>query len=314
MDRQSVCRCCILRASLTASPAATSRWRKPISATSPKKKIARADWASSTPLLHPGFLFRSSVWGRHGGGIRSTRRLLRRRRRFGLHYPAFHFLLARIAHTRSPQKDDDLRACTPRPKAGGLVCCVCPASRCCLTIGFVVNFAFFNFQTTYALWMEKVLFPGANAQFVQASIGTVLTIVGIAGIITQFLVSGSVGAALWREGDGGGRSGLARGGVGRNGICQFIFTRAHRHAVDLVWRRHLTTGDDGIAHLRFTAGTARANDWTLRIDSRTGAHLGSLSPPVCSLNRSAPTRRCSPHLILTCVAALLCIPLWRIEF
>jgi len=53
-------------------------------------------------------------------------------------------------------------------------------------IAFGMQFAFFSFQPTYVLWAEQVLFPGRDTQFVQGAVGSILTWVGVFGVMTQF--------------------------------------------------------------------------------------------------------------------------------
>jgi DHA1 family tetracycline resistance protein-like MFS transporter len=76
------------------------------------------------------------------------------------------------------------------PPLGNLALLRLPSVALLCLIAFGNQFAFYNFQPTYVLWAERVLFPGRDPQLVQTAIGWILTFVGICGIITQFWLVG----------------------------------------------------------------------------------------------------------------------------
>jgi predicted MFS family arabinose efflux permease len=59
-----------------------------------------------------------------------------------------------------------------------------------MLIAFGLQFAFFNFQTMYVLWAERVPLVSFDAQQRQQIIGGTYTFVGIVGIFTQIFVVG----------------------------------------------------------------------------------------------------------------------------
>jgi MFS transporter, DHA1 family, tetracycline resistance protein len=52
-------------------------------------------------------------------------------------------------------------------------------------IGCLSQLAFFSFQATWVLWIERVIFPARDPNYVQRAVGLLLTLVGVCGIITQ---------------------------------------------------------------------------------------------------------------------------------
>jgi DHA1 family tetracycline resistance protein-like MFS transporter len=79
-------------------------------------------------------------------------------------------------------------------------------------IGFLAQLSFFSFQSTFVLWVEAVLYPTRDPQFVQAAVGGFLTFVGIVGIIPQFWL---VGPMVHRFGE----RALVAGGVLSRGVA-----------------------------------------------------------------------------------------------
>jgi len=225
---------------------------------------------------------------------------------------SFFFLPESLTPDRR-KKDDDLRASHIAPKNGRLGLLRLPSIALLLSIGFIVNFAFFNFQTTYALWMEKVLFPGANTQYVQASIGTVLTIVGIAGIITQFWL---VGPLVRRFGE----RAMVAGGLVSRSIAWGVMGNVNLFLPALIVTPLISFGG-GISQpammalLTYASPPGQRGQTIGLAESIQG--LGRILGPLAAgllfeqLSPNAPMLTAS---LLTCLAALLCIPLWRMEF
>jgi DHA1 family tetracycline resistance protein-like MFS transporter len=73
-----------------------------------------------------------------------------------------------------------------------------PSLRLLLGISFGVNLAFFAFQTIYALWFERTALVGYPEQMVPLVVASVLTAVGVVGVITQGWL---VGPAVKRFGE-----------------------------------------------------------------------------------------------------------------
>lgn len=64
-----------------------------------------------------------------------------------------------------------------------------PGMALIMLISFGAQFAFFGFQTTWVLWAEAILLPDLDYAAVQRTVGLILTVVGVAGVLTQaFLV------------------------------------------------------------------------------------------------------------------------------
>ncbi|MCA1553194.1 MAG: MFS transporter, partial [Chloroflexi bacterium] len=60
-----------------------------------------------------------------------------------------------------------------------------PAVALIVLIAFLVQFAFFGFQSLSVLWTEKVVLAGNAPQSIQQLIGLMFTVTGIVGILTQ---------------------------------------------------------------------------------------------------------------------------------
>ncbi len=85
-----------------------------------------------------------------------------------------------------------------RPRGRGLDLLRIPAVALLLFIGFGSQVGFFNFQTVFVLWMERLVFPGRPETFIQQAVGVILTFVGLFGIATQFWL---IGPAVKRFGE-----------------------------------------------------------------------------------------------------------------
>ncbi|MBI3913323.1 MAG: MFS transporter [Chloroflexi bacterium] len=84
----------------------------------------------------------------------------------------------------------DRIAAAASPRARGWKLLRVPSVALLLIVGFFVNFAFFNFQTIFVLWAEKLVFPSFDEASVQRAVGLILTFVGISGVIAQFWLVG----------------------------------------------------------------------------------------------------------------------------
>ncbi|MEK7275956.1 MAG: MFS transporter [Chloroflexota bacterium] len=73
-----------------------------------------------------------------------------------------------------------------------------PAVALLLFIAFGSQVGFFNFQTVFVLWLERLVFPGRPDTFVQQAVGAILTFVGLCAIATQFWL---IGPAVKRFGE-----------------------------------------------------------------------------------------------------------------
>jgi DHA1 family tetracycline resistance protein-like MFS transporter len=73
-----------------------------------------------------------------------------------------------------------------------------PALALILVVGLGTQVSFFSFQSTFVLWAEKMLFPRDTQAFVTQAVSLILTMVGIASVVTQIWI---VGPAVKRFGE-----------------------------------------------------------------------------------------------------------------
>ncbi len=86
------------------------------------------------------------------------------------------------------QHDAALKA--TQPHVSRLALLRSPAILLIMVMAFGLQFAFFNFQSMYVLWAERVMLAGYELQQKQQIVGATYTFVGIVGIITQVFVVG----------------------------------------------------------------------------------------------------------------------------
>ncbi len=104
-----------------------------------------------------------------------------------------------LPESRKPrlEGEDDASAARPRQPTGRKArreatsaLLSAPGVSLILLVAFGGQFAFFNFQSTFVLWAEAVIFAGRDPRFIQQAVGGILIFVGLFGIATQVWLVG----------------------------------------------------------------------------------------------------------------------------
>jgi DHA1 family tetracycline resistance protein-like MFS transporter len=90
-----------------------------------------------------------------------------------------------LPESLTPERQRGIRAQTTGPAKSNWQLLRLPSLALLLLMAFGVNLGFFSFQSTYVLWLERLVFTGRPESFVQQAVGAILTAVGLFGIVAQ---------------------------------------------------------------------------------------------------------------------------------